>query len=157
MAETKKKSTLTEAEQAYIYVCRLLTRKEYTIHEIRKKLWNKEFGKEVVRDTIGEFIRLGYLDDEKYVGKYVRTRLNLSPRGEFLLRMELKRKGVKEEIIDKYFFENPVDEIEAAQEFLRRKERTLQRLEPSKRRTKTAYFLKSKGFKIDTQRKILYS
>lgn len=156
MTPTKtKKTRIPEAVRAYNYVCRLLTRRDYTVHEIRTKLVQKKYSEKVVKETIEKFEELGFLDDMKYVGKYVRSRSSVKPRGQYLLGLELRKKGISQELIDTYFLEEPLDEVEAARELVAPKLRRIRKFEPSKQREKLVYLLKSRGFNVETQRKIL--
>lgn len=134
-----------EAARAYYYACRLLARRDYTAHEISSKLRQKKYGEEVAGKVIEKFIERGFLDDEAFIGKYVRTRALLKPRGEYLLKIELRKKGVSEDLISSYFESNPVDKVETARNLLERNARSLMKLAPERRKQKILYLLKSRG------------
>lgn len=136
-----------EAARAYNYACRLLARRDYTVHEIRTKLKLKKYSEEVAGKVTGKFIELGFLDDEAFIGKYVRTRALLRPRGEYLLKIELRKKGISKDLIESYFITNPLNEIEIAKELLERNARKLQKLPPAKRKEKTMRLLHSRGLR----------
>ena len=141
--------------RAYNYVCRLLTRRDYTVFQIRTKLKQKSYDTEVAEETIGKFVELGFLDDAAYVGKYVRSRISIKPRSQYLLGLELRKKGISKDLIETYFSEEPMDELEVARKLIASKTRRIKNTEPSKRREKAAYILRSRGFNIEIQRKIL--
>lgn len=134
-----------EAARAYNYACRLLARRDYTVHEIRAKLKLKKYGEEAAGKVIEKFIERGFLDDEAFVGKYVRTRITLKPRGKYLLKIELRKKGINEHLIESYFAKNKIDETEIARELLERNSRKLMRLAPEERKQKILYILRSRG------------
>lgn len=134
-----------EAARAYYYACRLIARRDYTAHEIRSKLRQKKYGEEVAGKVIEKFIERGFLDDEAFIGKYVRTRALLKPRGEYLLKIELRKKGVSQDLIESYFVANPLNEIGIAKELLERNARRLMKLAPERRKQKILYLLKSRG------------
>lgn len=136
---------ITEAERAYTYVCRLLTRRDYTTHEIRTKLCQKKYLGEVVDSTIAKFTELKFLNDAEYVGKYVRSRLCTRPCGQFLLTQELLKKGIPKNLIELYFTKHPIDEKKIAQELIEKHLRKLKKLAEPKRTQKALYLLRSRG------------
>lgn len=145
MTSNPDKQQNKEAARAYNYACRLLARRDYTAHEIRSKLRQKKYGEEVAGKVIEKFIERGFLDDEAFVGKYVRTRITLNPRGKYLLKIELRKKGINEHLIESYFAKNKIDETEIARELLERNSRKLMRLAPEERKQKILYILRSRG------------
>ena len=61
--------------------------------EVRKKLTSKEFSEDVVERVIDFLIKYHYVDDIKYCESYIKQRLRLSPRGKYVLKMELKQRN----------------------------------------------------------------
>ncbi len=78
---------------------RLLTARDRSIQEIRERL-ERRFSQEEALDAVEYLIELGYLDDERYAKNYVEYRNHSRPRGNYLLRLELRNKGVAEPIIE---------------------------------------------------------
>lgn len=141
--ETKKMKK--EVGRAYNYACRLLGRRDYTTHEIRTKLMQKKYNKTIIDDTIRKCTEFGFLNDKEYIGKYIRTRLALKPRGKYILKMELTKKGINRELIETYLEKDPINEKEIARELIANNARRLMRLDPEKRKQKILYLLRSRG------------
>jgi regulatory protein len=91
-----------------------------TIHELRKKLLDGYYDREITDTTIDKLIRLGYLDDERYAAGYIRR--NISRKNISLIRYELLQKGIDDEIIDKAVSESDIpDEYEVVAAMLRKR------------------------------------
>ncbi|MDP4008145.1 MAG: RecX family transcriptional regulator [Candidatus Peregrinibacteria bacterium] len=144
-SDDNTKTIKKEASRAYNYACRLLGRSDYTTHEIRTKLERKKYNKKIINDVIEKCIGFGFLNDKAYVGKYIRTRLALKPRGKYILRMELIKKGIDKELIETHFEDDPINERELACELIANNARRLMQLTPEKRKQKILYLLCSRG------------
>lgn len=140
----------------------LVAKKRYTEGEIHKKLSGylkklPEVGEEDVEKVIARLRELRYLDDELFVQDYISDRTRFKPRGIYLIKRELKQKGLSEELIERAMSECPVDEGDAAHRALEKKMRSWQKDSLEKQRQKAYQFLASKGFKLDTIYKTLES
>lgn len=138
------------------YTLRLLAKKRYTDFEIRRKC--KSYlvkrggdevgagdGREVADRVIARLIELKYLDDVAYAKDYINERIKFKPRGIFLIKRELKLKGIVTEVA--------IDEVKMATELLSKKrDRWQQRVARGMRaqKAKAASYLASKGFRPDT-------
>ncbi|MBI2464132.1 regulatory protein RecX [Candidatus Peregrinibacteria bacterium] len=130
------------------YALTLLSRRRYSTKELEKRLQKRG-----IQDTGNIIQRLKewkYLDDEDFARSFVATRSRLSPRGPYLLRFELKAKGIPESIIDQTLSELLSSEQDLALEVLRKKLPTLNRYPLKKRREKAFAFLQRRGFRQDT-------
>lgn len=77
---------------------------EYLLKKVKirsKKGQSSEEEKEVDR-VIERLKELDYIDDVAFVKWWVDQRMNKKPKGVRVIRMELLRKGVAQEIIDEY-------------------------------------------------------
>lgn len=168
-------------EKLLDYALRILAKKRYTSFEMRKKL--KEYGKKKGIDDNsddeaacfddapagGDFEKfavavldrlkeLKYLDDEQYAQDFVAARIKFKPRGEFLLRRELKLKGISKELIGEIFrWGEEFDELAVCLDALVRKERLWRDISAAKKREKAVRFLASRGFKPDAIYKVVNS
>jgi len=89
----------------------LLTQRDQSVAELRAKLsralgkqpFAQSLGEEVQTKAIGQTIReleeQHLLDDKKFSRNWVESRLRFRPRGEPVLRQELRQKGISEEVI----------------------------------------------------------
>ncbi len=68
--------------------------------EIRKKLLQRGFNEDIIDKVITKLKGQGLVDDAAFVRFWKENRENFSPRSSRLTRLELKQKGVSDEIID---------------------------------------------------------
>ena len=78
--------------------------KKRTEAETRDKFKNEE--NDILEETIENLKELGYINDEKYVDRFMHEAIALKNSSVFELKYKLCSKGVKEEVIDKYISEN---------------------------------------------------
>jgi len=77
-------------------------RSEFEINEyMLRKGWNEETRKEVLEKL--KILKL--LDDEAFARQWIGYRTHSRPKGRSLVKMELRKKGVNKEIIDKLLSE----------------------------------------------------
>lgn len=135
------------------YALWLLSRKRYTVAELKKKLLLR-IKKYALADNpdavINRCIEWKYLNDEEYACDYVKNRLQMRPRGVRLLKLELRKKGIESSIIQKAAEGIEVDERQLAENLARKKISLLQRFPLKKRREKLFRFLSSRGFSYET-------
>ncbi len=139
--------------KAYFYLkFRLRTEKElrnYLIKKIKDKHWSLDDVEKVINILKDQ----GLIDDEKFIKAYINDRNNFKPKGKKLLIKELKQKGIKEDLLEKYFSENELDEEELAFEVLKKRWSKLNRLDEKKRSEKAIRLLLSRGFSFETAKK----
>ena len=99
-----------EDKRALDYSLKLLSKKDYTIFEMRQKMKIKEFDENIITDSIEFLISKKFLDDEKFALRYWS---NHPERGKIRIHFELKHKGVSEDIIDKMIQDTLIESEEA--------------------------------------------
>ena len=119
-----------------------------TAAEIERKLSEKEFSAEVIEKVMGFLKKYGYADDREYCRKYIRERLRLHPRSAYVIRMELRQKGVRTEDVDAVFSETVFDEAEDAYRLLEKRARGMFPTE-EKKKNQLLGFLQRKGYSWD--------
>ncbi len=166
---TGKKAVLSPLE----YLAFLLSRKAYSICEVRKKMRMKEYASCEIEEAVSSFIRHGFLNDRLFASSLVRT-LSSSGYGKRRILAKLREKGVAPEIIKETLeehenreellfpgescneegFSDP--ESAAAEKALKGKWRTLQN-EPDvrKRKEKALRFLAGRGFEAGVCYKVV--
>jgi len=138
------------------YALRLIARKRYTKKELETKFKLKKIGTNKDRNkVISRLKELNYINDKEFAKDYVQTRLVINPKGENLLKLELRLKGVDNKIVDKVIEEAEIDELKVAIDVLERKKKSIKRLEGQKQKEKIMRMLASRGFKLETIYKIL--
>ena len=78
--------------------------KKRTEHEIREKFKNEE--SDILEETIENLKDLGYIDDNKYVDRFMHEAISIKNLSIYELKYKLYSKGVSENVIDEYISEN---------------------------------------------------
>lgn len=73
---------------------RLLSARARSVRELRDRLHKKSLNPQDISQCLRWLEERGLLNDEEFAGALVRDRLRFSPRSPFLLKRELKEKGV---------------------------------------------------------------
>lgn len=138
------------------YALRLITRKRYTQKELENKLRGRKIGTKKDRDkVINRLKELSYINDKEFAKDYIQTRLIINPKGENLLKLELRLKGVDRQIIDNAIQNANINETKIALDVIERKKKSIKRVEGQKQKEKILHLLSSRGFKLETIYKIL--
>jgi regulatory protein len=96
----------------------------------------------------------GLINDKAFIAEWVAYRTAVKPRSQFLLSLELTKKGIKKDIIEEYFLDHTVDEEALAKKTLQQKFRSLSQVEDKKKRfTKALSYLMRRGFSYATSKK----
>jgi regulatory protein len=103
---------------------RILSHRDHSVEEIRRKLGQRGFVPEEVDAVVARLRRAGFLDDVRFAEAFVRERVLRRPMGRRGLLRELGRRGVSEEAagaaIRAVWEEEGVDEAELVRRVLRR-------------------------------------
>lgn len=76
-----------------------------TSEEVRKKLEELEFSKEVIDKVIEDLIQLEYINDEEYVRKFIESNKKSKKLSKNMLKLKLISKGIESDVIEKYLAE----------------------------------------------------
>lgn len=156
-------------EKLMQYAFHILSRKRYTVKEMRQKLAEylrkrKKMlqddgteGAKLANEGVLRLCELGYLNDQSYTRDYLAQRIKLRPRGKFVLRRELAMKGIDKEIIEKELEECEIDEFEMAKAILLKKIKSWSKYDVRKQKSKAYAFLASKGFERDAIYRVMES
>ncbi len=119
-----------------------------TEQEVRKKLFEKEYTEYIIERVIHFLIEYHYIDDMKYCKSYIKQRLQYNPKGVYILKMELKQKGIKQSIIDKAIENSDIDELNDAIKLLQKKCLYLDDID-EKNKKRLFAFLQRRGYSYD--------
>ena len=138
-----------ERELTYQKALHFLSYRPRSAAEVRQNLTKRGISGTVVEEAILRLQRVGLVDDEAFARAWVENRNEFRPRSKSALRMELRRKGLEEELI-RSVLDELVDEdalaLEAGRKYLRR----LAGLEWPDFRRKLGGFLARRGFSYTT-------
>ena len=120
--------------------------------EIRQNLNKHEIPEVIIEDTLERLRQNGFANDEQFASAWVENRNAFRPRGRRALRLELRKKGIDDQIIESSIAD--LDEEALAYQAGRKKARKLKGaalsaskgLEWSEFRKKTSDFLARRGF-----------
>ena len=73
--------------------------KKRTVSEVREKCRKLGFTEEYIDEIIEYLVENGYLDDEKYVMKYILEIIKLKKKSRQEIKMDLIRRGIDEQLI----------------------------------------------------------
>ncbi len=133
----------TDAHAARQLAVALLARRDHSSGELRSKITDKGFDREVVQALIAALERERLLDDERYVEHYV-TYHSGRGQGPSRIGRDLKALGLSGELIDRFVSAGP-DWVSLARE-VRRKKFGSALPESYAGKAKQARFLQYRGF-----------
>ena len=90
--------------------------------EVRKNLANRDIPENVIEETIDRLQKNSILDDMKFAQDWVENRSDFRPRSRTALRMELRLKGIPDDVIQTALaaVDDDALTLKAAQKYLRR-------------------------------------
>jgi regulatory protein len=88
-----------DIKEAWLIAIRLLSRREYSQHEITLKLRAKQCEQSVIAETLNTLIKQGYQSDSRFSEHFTRFRASKG-YGPKRIRQELRDKGVAEDVIE---------------------------------------------------------
>ena len=144
---------LREAEaraDAISAALRLLSYRPRSETELRQRLARRGAPPDLVDSTIQRLRELGLVDDAAFARAWVESRERASPRGQRLLRQELRAKGVNSDASREVV--EGVDEAEAALHASARRAASLSGLPDAEFRRRLGDFLRRRGFDYETIR-----
>jgi len=140
---------------AYFYLkFRPRTKKEVKDH-LLKKIKTRHWSTSEVDLALKKLEDQSFINDEAFVTWFVEQRNKSKPKSEFAIRRELRRFGIEQEKIDKYFEKNLLDEESLAHKALVPRWKRLKSFDKRKRFEKASRFLLSRGFSYDILRKTI--
>lgn len=91
---------MPEKRSALALAANILSRRDHSEAELRRKLSAKGFPEETLDETMARLKSAGYLDDRRFAHGFAESAIRNGRGYGFRLRLELSRRGVAEEIIE---------------------------------------------------------
>ncbi len=130
-----------------------------TEEELRKKLEDAGYAKDIIRRTISYVSQYGFLSDDRYALDYVKKKMYT--KSKLVIKTQLQQKGINKEIIDKAFVEEYDNleseedpELKAIQKVVAKKSKDIDALSVEEKQ-KLLASLYRKGFQINKIKKVL--
>ncbi|MCK5084267.1 MAG: regulatory protein RecX [Candidatus Pacebacteria bacterium] len=143
---------MKEKNEALQFAMKLIGLRMRSVLEIKTRLEKKGFGTKIINEVLRDLEKYRYTNDEQFAESYINDRMNFRPCGNFLIRKELKEKGVEENIIERKIEELIGEEIEiaSAKKLAEKKLRTISdKTDKSKINQKVRSYLQSRGYSFD--------
>lgn len=147
------------APSARSYALKLVKQRLRSRSELDTALAKRGVESDERASIIRELEEVGLINDARFATAWVHDRDRFSPRGTFVLKRELRAKGVSDADITRALAarggEEPIDEYSQALELITPRRARLQHLPQETRNRRLAHFLLRRGFSPDTVRRIL--
>lgn len=143
-----------EFSQAKTIAFRFLKIRERSVFELRAKLGLKKLSKATIDRVIDFLLEKRFLDDRSFVRNWIRYR-RARPLGRRRIHLELRQKGIEEELIIEELNEafEDFDQQEIVTELANRRASRYGDEDPLKRKKKVFDFLARRGFSLDLIKK----
>jgi regulatory protein len=132
-----------------------LARREHSGEELRRKLVDSGFGREVAADAIERLRAEGLQNDRRFVDAFIRTRINQG-NGILRIRADLGQRGISEELLETSLDELDEDWCTLADHVRQRKFGAVIP-EDFKTKARQMRFLQSRGFEPGQIRAAMYT
>jgi len=138
-------------KKARFYALKVINVRPRSSQELADKLKQKEYSEEIVENVISEFAKKGLLNDKKFSRLWAESRMESNPKGDMLLRQELKSKGVKDKDIDSALKQVRGDrsEYDIVKELAEKRTEALRDLDKATTKRRLFGYLKRRGFSFD--------
>lgn len=141
----------TSYQKAMNTAVRILTNRDHSFYELKRKLQERAIENEVIGAVMAECERLNYINDERTARLYI-SQLNRKCFGKRYIKMALKKKGLRGDAIENILLQkcSEVEERKKAARLLGKKMKTSnQEKEAEKKRDNIYRFLYARGFSKD--------
>ena len=135
----------------------LLRQRPRSVHEIRNRLKLKGYDDLLIEDVVASLEQAGDLNDEKFARFWVESRMHMNPAGDVVLKHELKRNGISEDLIEAVLTEKAekYNEYEIALSMAKDRFERLKKLDRRKATKRIYDYLLRRGFKYDNIRRVV--
>jgi regulatory protein len=115
-------------------------------------LEKKDVAEPEIETIVERLERAGLIDDMAFAQFWVENRVRFRPKGPRALRYELRRKGIRDEVIDRAL--EPVDAPAGAYQAAAKKARQLHKVDSTTFRRKIIEYLARRGFDYEVAREV---
>ena len=135
----------------------LLRQRPRSVYEIRNRLKLKGYDDLLIEDVVASLEQAGDLNDEKFARFWVESRMHMNPAGDVVLKHELKRNGISEDLIEAVLTEKAekYNEYEIALSMAKDRFERLKKLDRRKATKRIYDYLLRRGFKYDNIRRVV--
>jgi regulatory protein len=140
-------------ERAYERALHYLSFRPRSEREVRRYLQRKEYDEEAINQVLARLKRAHLIDDLAFARSWVENRESLRPRGAWMLKAEMRQKGLSDQIIDMVLMD--LDEEESALKASESALRRYARLDEELFRRRLWAYLQRRGFGYEVCRSVV--
>ncbi len=125
--------------------------------ELRGRLKLKRYDEATIDSVVESLKKIGEIDDRKFAGFWVESRMHANPLGKSAIKRELKFKGVAEPLIQEALdkVSESYDEYEVALNMARRRFNSLAKLDRKKASKRLHDYLLRREFDYDIVKRVI--
>src|SRR5438270_2844921 len=147
------------AASAYEYALNLLTARQYTSRNLRRKLTQKGFPSTEANETIDRLTANGILDDSRYAAQFARGKLLGPGASKRRIRQQLYQRGIAGDVadpaIDAVIEDEEIDLDAVVEKDARKKLASLGALDPLVVKRRLYAHLARRGYNIDEINRVM--
>ena len=136
-----------------------ISRRHHSVAEIRRKLFQKKYDKEIIDPVLQDLVEKALLNDTEFAEIFTEENIRLKLWGKNKIKSELIKRGVAQEIIAKVLLEKFQPEVnyDNAILFAEKKLRLLKNrgFDQNKLKQKLFAFLGSRGYDCETCKEVI--
>jgi regulatory protein len=136
-------------EVAFQRALKFLSYRMRSTQEVQRNLQENGVPEEVISNVLERLQRNGLVDDARFAQAWIENRSEYRPRSRRALTMELRQKGISEEVIEEIFDQTHGEDEDLAYQAACKQVRKLKDLEWPEFRRKLGGFLARRGFSYD--------
>ena len=87
-------------EKAFQKALKFLNYRPRSVHEVKQKMEELGFGESVIDAVVNELLTKNYLNDREFAENWISSRVQSKPRSQKMIRYELLKKLIPEDIIE---------------------------------------------------------
>jgi len=152
LSELVRAETIRKARESAL---RLISYRDRSVSEVRKRLLGNDFPEEIVEEVIDYLSGIELLDDAKFSRDYVKSRIASRPAGKTRLAWELRSRGIKADDLESALGDvDEQTEYRLARDLVAHKLDKADSFDPALR-NRLAGFLGRRGFGWEVIRRVL--
>jgi regulatory protein len=131
-------------QRCYDAAARYLSYRPRSEYEMRRQLTKHHFDDDSIEAVLSKLKEQGLVDDSAFAKFWKENRQSFSPRSQWLTRLELKQKGVPDDVIDQVV--NTIDDDDNAYRAATSRVRSLKMSDYHSFRHRLGEYLRRRGF-----------
>jgi regulatory protein len=142
--------------QRTLYFLKFRPRSEKEISDYLKKIIKKKNLSDIdFQKVIATLKEQGLIDDKNFIDWFLQSRLSGKPKSQWLLKKELLRFGVDENLIDECLSKLKINEKELIEKIIQTHPRIFANLSNEKNKLRAIRFLQRRGFSYEAIKKFV--